>query len=124
MRGRTRCNRGAAHCRAVDAGQACRPPRPGRRAAIIRGERRRGAPCGGSARRALLGTIASALALRTDALYSTAAALDLLAFAEWRDRSIRLSAAGHVFAQSDDDARRCLFREHVVRSCRSPSIST
>ncbi len=62
-----------------------------------------------------LGTIASALALRVDALYATAAALHLLAFAEWHGRSIRLSAAGHVFAQSADDARRRLFREHVVR---------
>lgn len=62
-----------------------------------------------------LGTIASALALRADALYPTAAALHLLAFAEWHDRAIRLSAAGHVFAQSDDDARRRLFREHLVR---------
>ncbi|RQZ23749.1 ATP-binding cassette domain-containing protein [Burkholderia sp. Bp9017] len=62
-----------------------------------------------------LAAIASALALRVDALYSTAAALHLLAFAEWHDRSIRLSAAGHVFAQSTDDARRRLFREHVVR---------
>ncbi|RQS96913.1 ATP-binding cassette domain-containing protein [Burkholderia seminalis] len=62
-----------------------------------------------------LGTIAAALALRVDALHSTAAALHLLAFAEWRDRTIRLSAAGQVFAQSDDDARRRLFREHVVR---------
>ena len=62
-----------------------------------------------------LGTIASALALRVDALYATAAALHLLAFAEWHGPSIRLSAAGHVFAQSADDARRRLFREHVVR---------
>ncbi len=44
-----------------------------------------------------------------------AAALHLLAFAEWHDRTIRLSAAGHVFAQSDDDSRRRLFSEHVVR---------
>jgi NitT/TauT family transport system ATP-binding protein len=62
-----------------------------------------------------LGTIASALALRVDALYATTAALHLLAFAEWHGPSIRLSAAGHVFAQSADDARRRLFREHVVR---------
>lgn len=62
-----------------------------------------------------LGTIASALALRADALHSTAAALHLLAFAEWHDRTIRLSAAGHLFAHSDDEARRRLFREHVVK---------
>ncbi len=62
-----------------------------------------------------LGAIASALALRVDALHSTAAALHLLAFAEWHDRTIRLSAAGHLFAHSDDEARRRLFREHVVK---------
>ncbi len=61
-----------------------------------------------------LGAIASALALWVDALYSTGVALRLLAFAEWHDRPIRLSAAGHVFAHGTDDARR-LFREHVVR---------
>ncbi|WP_425126150.1 nitrate/sulfonate/bicarbonate ABC transporter ATP-binding protein [Burkholderia cepacia] len=62
-----------------------------------------------------LGGIASALALRIDALYPTVAGLHLLAFAEWHERTIRLSAAGHLFARSDDDARRRLFREHLAR---------
>ncbi|WP_081087757.1 nitrate/sulfonate/bicarbonate ABC transporter ATP-binding protein [Burkholderia stagnalis] len=62
-----------------------------------------------------LGSIASALALRIDALFPMAAALHILEFAEWRERTIRLTAAGHVFARSGDDERRRLFREHLVR---------
>ncbi|AOI68578.1 nitrate/sulfonate/bicarbonate ABC transporter ATP-binding protein [Burkholderia ubonensis] len=64
---------------------------------------------------AALGGLASALALRVDALFPLAAALHMLEFAEWREQTIRLTAAGHVFARGDDDARRCLFREHLVR---------
>nr|WP_232431800.1 nitrate/sulfonate/bicarbonate ABC transporter ATP-binding protein [Burkholderia ubonensis] len=64
---------------------------------------------------AALGGLASALALRVDALFPLAAALHMLEFAEWREQTIRLTAAGHVFARGDDDARRHLFREHLVR---------
>nr|WP_231636667.1 nitrate/sulfonate/bicarbonate ABC transporter ATP-binding protein [Burkholderia sp. MSHR3999] len=64
---------------------------------------------------AALGGLASALALRVDALFPLAAALHMLEFAEWREQTIRLTAAGHVFARGDDDARRRLFREHLVR---------
>nr|WP_232443327.1 nitrate/sulfonate/bicarbonate ABC transporter ATP-binding protein [Burkholderia ubonensis] len=64
---------------------------------------------------AALGGLASTLALRVDALFPLAAALHMLEFAEWREQTIRLTAAGHVFARGDDDARRRLFREHLVR---------
>ncbi|WP_186115129.1 nitrate/sulfonate/bicarbonate ABC transporter ATP-binding protein [Burkholderia gladioli] len=62
-----------------------------------------------------LGVIAAALALRVEALYPTAAALHLLALAEWQERTLRLSAAGQVFARADEATRRRLFREHVLR---------
>ncbi|AOJ73599.1 MULTISPECIES: ABC transporter ATP-binding protein [Burkholderia] len=62
-----------------------------------------------------LGKLASTLALRIDALFPLAAALHILEFAEWRERTIRLTAAGHVFARSGDDERRRLFREHLVQ---------
>jgi len=62
---------------------------------------------------AQLSEIAAALALEINDLFPIAAALHLLEFAELEDSSIKLTAAGRVFAQSGTDERKRLFREHL-----------
>jgi len=62
-----------------------------------------------------LATIADALSLQVDNLFPTAEALHLLAFAELTGKELKLTAAGRVFAQSDTNARKLLFREHLLR---------
>ena len=44
-----------------------------------------------------------------------AEALQILGFAEPKDGAIKLNAAGRVFAQSDTEERKQLFREHLIR---------
>jgi NitT/TauT family transport system ATP-binding protein len=61
-----------------------------------------------------LAKIVQPLALEINALFPIAGALDLLGFAELKDGSIKLTAAGHVFVQSDTDERKRLFREHLL----------
>jgi NitT/TauT family transport system ATP-binding protein len=41
--------------------------------------------------------------------------LHILEFAELKGGSIKLTAAGRVFAQSETEERKRLFREHVLR---------
>ena len=65
--------------------------------------------------RADLATIATALALDVKELFEVAEALHILEFAELSGVSIRLTAAGRVFAQSETDNRKRLFSEHLLR---------
>jgi len=62
-----------------------------------------------------LSKIAGPLALHINHLFPIAAALHILEFAELKDSAIKLTAAGHVFAQSDTEERKRLFREHLLR---------
>lgn len=68
------------------------------------------APYGGHAE---LGAIAAALSLEVDDLFPTAEALHILEFAELSDGSLKLSAAGRVFASSATEDRKRLFNEHL-----------
>jgi NitT/TauT family transport system ATP-binding protein len=53
--------------------------------------------------------------LRAKDLFAVAEALHILEFAELRDGAIRLTAAGRVFAQSEAEERKRLFKEHLLR---------
>jgi NitT/TauT family transport system ATP-binding protein len=65
--------------------------------------------------RAELATVATQLALQSDELFPTAEALHMLAFAEIKQNALRLTAAGRIYAQSDTEARKRLFREHLLQ---------
>ena len=65
--------------------------------------------------RAELPKIAQALALQLEQLFPIAAGLHILEFAELEGSSIKLSAAGRVFAAADIEDRKRLFREHLLR---------
>ncbi len=67
---------------------------------------------GGSA---ALGTIAASSTLKVDELFPIAVAMHILEFAELHEGTIRLTAAGRVFAQASADERKRLFREHLMR---------
>ena len=69
-------------------------------------------PYGGHAE---LATIAGPLALEINDLFPIAEALHILEFAELKDGTIKLTAAGRVFAQSGTEERKRLFREHLLR---------
>ena len=62
-----------------------------------------------------LADIAKALAPEIHHLFPIAAALHILEFAELREASIKLTAAGRVFAESGVEERKRLFREHLLR---------
>ncbi len=62
-----------------------------------------------------LGVLASSLVLEVDDLFPIAEALHMLEFAELRDGTLKLTAAGRVFAHSDTEQRKLLFREHLLR---------
>jgi NitT/TauT family transport system ATP-binding protein len=62
-----------------------------------------------------LATLASALALEVDDLFPIAEALHILEFAELKDGALKLTAAGRVFAHSDIEERKRLFKEHMLR---------
>jgi len=62
-----------------------------------------------------LGTIAHAPSLPTKDILAVAEVLHILEFAELRDGSIRLTAAGRVFAQLGTEERKQLFKEHLLR---------
>ncbi len=67
-------------------------------------------PYGGCAE---LGTIAASRGLQIKEVFSIAAALHLLEFAELTGGAIKLTAAGRVFADSSVEERKRLFREHL-----------
>jgi NitT/TauT family transport system ATP-binding protein len=69
-------------------------------------------PYGG---RAELDTLASSLSLGINHLFPIAEALHLLEFAEIKNGALKLTAAGTVFARGDIEARKELFREHLLR---------
>jgi NitT/TauT family transport system ATP-binding protein len=62
-----------------------------------------------------LAEIGRVLALEVNELLPIAAALHILEFAELKDAAIRLTAAGRVFAAGGTEARKRLFREHLLR---------
>jgi len=64
---------------------------------------------------AQLAKIAGRLGLEIDDLFPMAEALHILEFAELKAGNIKLTAAGHVFAQSSTDERKRLFQEHLIR---------
>jgi NitT/TauT family transport system ATP-binding protein len=69
-------------------------------------------PYGGEAE---LARVATSLSLEIDDLFPVAEALHILEFAELKDRTLKLTAAGRVFARSSVDERKRLFREHLLR---------
>jgi len=75
-------------------------------------ERLSAAPYAGHAE---LAQIASALVLEVDDLLPVAEALHILAFAELSAGALKLTAAGHVFAEGSTDERKRMFREHLLR---------
>jgi NitT/TauT family transport system ATP-binding protein len=64
---------------------------------------------------AALADIARPLVLEINDLFPIAEALHMLELAELKDGTIKLTAAGRVFAQSSTDERKRLFREHLIR---------
>ena len=62
-----------------------------------------------------LAQIARPVALEINDLFPIAEALHILEFAEIKDGTISLTAAGRVFAQSGTEERKRLFREHLIR---------
>ncbi|MGO8912021.1 MAG: nitrate/sulfonate/bicarbonate ABC transporter ATP-binding protein [Bradyrhizobium sp.] len=62
-----------------------------------------------------LAEIAGSLALEINYLLPIAAALHILEFAELEGSTIKLTAAGQLFAQSGTEERKRLFREHLIR---------
>ena len=69
-------------------------------------------PYGG---RADLDTLAKTLSLEINDLFPIAEALHILEFAELKDGALKLTSAGHVFARSNTEERKRLFREHLLR---------
>ena len=69
-------------------------------------------PCDG---RAELVKLRHMLNLQIDELFPTAEALHILEFAELKADTLALTAAGHIFAETDMDGRKRLFREHLLR---------
>jgi len=62
-----------------------------------------------------LAKIARPLGLEINDLFPIAEALHILEFAELKEGTIKLTAAGRVFAQSGTEERKRLFREHLIR---------
>lgn len=62
-----------------------------------------------------LSKLAGTLVLEVDDLFPIAEALHILGFAELTGRSLKLTAAGRVFAQEATDDRKRLLREHLLR---------
>ena len=69
-------------------------------------------PHGGGAE---LDVLARSLSLEVDDFFPIAEALHILEFAELKDGALKLTIAGNVFARSDTDERKRLFREHLLQ---------
>jgi len=65
--------------------------------------------------RAELEALASSLTFEINDLFPIAEGLHILEFAELKDGALKLTAAGHVFADCGTDERKRLFREHLLR---------
>jgi NitT/TauT family transport system ATP-binding protein len=63
-----------------------------------------------------LRVLAERLGLDVDQLLSVAEAAQILGFAEMRNGTLRLTAAGRIFADDTTDGRKRLFSEHLLRS--------
>lgn len=61
-----------------------------------------------------LAKIARPLTLEINDLFPIGAALHILEFADLKDGTITLTAAGRVFAESETEERKRLFREHLI----------
>jgi NitT/TauT family transport system ATP-binding protein len=61
-----------------------------------------------------LARVGAALGIASNDLLPIAGTLQLLEFAEIKEGAIKLTAAGRVFAGSDIDERKRLFREHIL----------
>lgn len=64
--------------------------------------------------RAELAKLRQMLNLQIDELFPTAEALHILEFAELKTDTLALTAAGRIFAAADTEARKRLFREHLL----------
>lgn len=62
-----------------------------------------------------LARLGRSLSLGVKDLFGISEALHLFEFAELKDATIKLTAAGRVFAQSATDERKRLFKEHLLR---------
>ena len=62
-----------------------------------------------------LGDLASSRVLEVDDLFPIAEGLYLPEFAELKSGTLKLTAAGRVFAHNDTDQRKLLFKEHLLR---------
>ncbi|MFI4996986.1 MAG: nitrate/sulfonate/bicarbonate ABC transporter ATP-binding protein [Hyphomicrobiales bacterium] len=62
-----------------------------------------------------LAKIAAPLALEVNDLFPIAEALHILEFAEIKESRIKLTSAGKVFAESNAEERKRLFKEHLLR---------
>ncbi len=62
-----------------------------------------------------LSIIARSLSLATKDVLPIADVLHILAFADLKDGSIALTAAGQIFARAGTDQRKQLFKEHLLR---------
>jgi len=62
-----------------------------------------------------LANIAGSLILEVDDLFPIAEALHILEFAELKEGTLKLTAAGRMFAQSSTEERKRLFNEHLLR---------
>jgi len=62
-----------------------------------------------------LAALARSLTLDVDDLFPIAEGLHILEFADLKDGSLKLTAAGRAFAHSDTEERKQLFREHLLR---------
>lgn len=68
-----------------------------------------------------LSTIAHSPSVETRDVLAVAEALHILEFAELKEGEIRLTAAGHVFAQGGPEEQKKLFREHLL--CFVPFVA-
>jgi len=62
-----------------------------------------------------LAEIAASLSLDVQELFPAAEAIHILEFAELNGRSLKLTAAGRVFAAGGSDERKRIFREHLLQ---------
>jgi NitT/TauT family transport system ATP-binding protein len=62
-----------------------------------------------------LAKIAAPLGLKSSDVFPIAVAVQILEFVDVKDGAIKLTPAGRVFAQSEMDERKRLFKEHLLR---------
>ncbi|HYA86724.1 MAG TPA: nitrate/sulfonate/bicarbonate ABC transporter ATP-binding protein [Nitrospirota bacterium] len=62
-----------------------------------------------------LAKIAGSLVLEVDDLFPIAEALHILEFAELKEGTLKLTAAGRLFAESSTEERKRLFNEHLLQ---------